>query len=100
MTITSTLNNYPYIPTPTCSSSFMLTVEDPCLLSSISSIPLSVENLVAFVGYNDTSKIQYVFNDTVSISSTLITDVEDFCGEKQLVFTLNGTAATYLTGKN
>ena len=78
----------------------MLTVEDPCLLSSISAIPLSVENLVAFVGYNDTSKVQYVFNDTISISSTLITDVEDFCGEKQLVFTLNGTAATYLTGKN
>ena len=100
MTITSTLNNYPYSSTPTCSSSFMLTVVDPCLLSIISAIPFSVENLVAFVGYNDTSKVQYVFNDTISISSTLITDVEDFCGEKQLVFMLNGTAATYLTGKN
>jgi len=61
---------------------------------------LTIENLVAFVGYNDTSKVQYVFNDTISISTTLITDVEDFCGEKQLEFTLNGTAASYLTGQN
>jgi len=78
----------------------MLTVIDPCISSIISAIPFSIENLVAFVGYNDTSKVKYVFNDTISISRTLIADVEDFCGEKQLEITLNGTAVSYLTGRN
>ncbi len=62
------------------------TYNDPCLTTSITTTPASIENLVAFVGYTVSSKIKYTFNDTVSISNTLSTDSVDSCGDKQLAF--------------
>ncbi len=95
------LNNYPYTPSPPpCQSSFTLTLVDPCLSTSISTLPASVENVVIFAGYSVKSKVRYTFNDTASLTKTLTTDSEDFCGEKQLKFLLNSTDTSYLTGSN
>jgi hypothetical protein len=85
--VTATLDNYPYsATTPPCQSSFALTVIDPCPTTSITTVPASIENLVAFAGTTVLSKIKYTFNDTVSITNTLSTDSIDFCGDKLLVF--------------
>ena len=87
VSVSATLDNYPYsAPTPPCLSSFTLTVIDPCRTTSITTVPASIENLVAFAGTTVLSKIKYTFNDTVSISNTLNTDSVDFCGDKQLAF--------------
>jgi hypothetical protein len=84
ISVTATLDNYPYsAPTPPCQSSFTLTVLDrPCTSTSITTAPASIENLVAFASTTVSSKVKYTFNDTVSISNTLITDSVDFCGDK------------------
>jgi hypothetical protein len=101
ISVTATLSNYPYsAPSPPCQSTFTLTVIDPCISTSITYVPVSIENLVAFAGYNITSHLNYTFNDTVSFSTTQTTDSMDFCGDKQLAFKLNGTSTTYLYGNN
>jgi hypothetical protein len=64
---------------------------NPCLHTAITSVPGSVENFVAFAGFNITSLIKYTYNDTLSITRTTNTDSADFCGEKLLSFTLNTT---------
>jgi hypothetical protein len=56
--------------------------------------------LVAFAGYTVASKVKYTFNDTGSVTKTLTTDSRDFCGDKQLAFSLNGTSTTFLYGTN
>jgi hypothetical protein len=88
LSVTATLdsiNNYPYsAPTPPCQSTFTLTVIDPCHTTSITTVPASIENLVAFAGYTVASKVKYTFNDTGSVTKTLTTDSRDFCGDKQL----------------
>lgn len=69
ISVTSTLIGYDFTPTrvaPTCSSAFQFTVLDPCLLTTITILPGSVENLVAFAGYNVSSLVKYTFNDTQS----------------------------------
>jgi hypothetical protein len=66
---------------------------NPCLTTSISTYPATIENLVAFAGYTVESKNKYTFNDAASLSSTLS---PDFCGDKQLAFKLNGTTTSYL----
>ena len=71
-----------------------------CDTTVISIVPGSVENIVAFSGFSTISLNKYVFNDTVSLSRTLITDSQDFCGEKVLSFTLNTTSTTQLTANN
>jgi hypothetical protein len=63
-------------------------------------VPAAIENLAAFAGYSGQSNYRYTFDDTVSIDRTLSTDTGDFCGEKQLFFTLNGNPTTFLTAKN
>ena len=95
--VVSTLQNYNFNPVrvaPTCFSTFTLTVIiDPCFLTSVSTAPTSIENFVAFAGYNITSLVKYTFNDSVSLVRTLTTDSKDFCGEKLLILTLNSTMA-------
>jgi hypothetical protein len=66
----------------------------------ISTVPASIENLVAFAGYTVSSKVKYPFNDTGSISNPQTTDSKDFCGDKQLSFQLNGTSTSYLNGSS
>jgi hypothetical protein len=101
ISVKATLSNYPYsAPSPPCQSTFTLTVIDPCISTSITYVPVSIENLVAFAGYNITSHLKYTFNDTVSFFTTQTTDSMDFCGDKQLAFKLNGTSTTYLYGTN
>ena len=56
--------------------------------------------MIAFAGFNTTSQTKYTFNDDVSILQTASTDTDDFCGEKQLVFSLNGTVTTLLSATN
>ena len=97
LSVTATLdsiNNYPYsAPTPPCQSTFTLTVVDPCTSTIITTAPASIEDLVAFAGYTVASKVTYTFNDTSSVTYTLNTDSKDFCGDKQLAFSLNGTCS-------
>jgi hypothetical protein len=104
ISVTATLdssNNYPYsAPTPPCQSTFTLTVVDPCDSTSITTVPASIENLVAFAGFTVSSKVKYTFNDTSSVIYTHNTDSIDFCGDKKLAFSLNGTSTTYLCGNN
>ena len=69
----------------------------PCIITSISTYPTTIENLVVFAGYTVKSKNQYTFNDAASVSSTLSPDL---CGEKQLAFKLNGATTTYLNALN
>jgi hypothetical protein len=69
------------------------TMIDPCPTTSISTYPATIENLVAFAGYTVESKNNYTFNDAVSVSGTLSSDL---CGDKQLAFQLNGTTTSYL----
>jgi hypothetical protein len=53
LTVTSTLNNYPYSPPATPNQqSFTLTVVDPCFATAISIVPASIENLVTFAGFS------------------------------------------------
>jgi hypothetical protein len=63
-------------------------------------VPTAIENLAAFAGYSAQSISNYTFDDTASIARTLSTDTGDFCGEKQLFFTLNGNPTTFLTAQN
>jgi hypothetical protein len=56
--------------------------------------------MVVFAGYTAASTLKYVFNDTISASKTLTTDSHDFCGEKIIEFSLNGTATSYLSANN
>ena len=101
VTVTATLNTYPYTTSPTsCQSVFNLIVTDPCLATAITILPASIEDMAVFAGYSVTSKVRYTFNDTISQLKTLPTDSHDFCGEKTLEFALNGTATTYLKGLN
>ena len=46
--VTSTITNYPYF---SCQSTFKLTAINPCLTTSISSSPTTIESLVVFAGY-------------------------------------------------
>jgi hypothetical protein len=69
-------------------------------MTSITTVPALIENLVAFAGTTVSSKIKYIFNDTVSETCTQITDSADFCGEKELIVTLNGTTGTNFTVSN
>jgi hypothetical protein len=52
--------------------------------------PTSVEGMVAFLGYSVLSKSSYLFNDTMSEINTLPTDKNDFCGDKEYLFILDG----------
>ena len=70
---------------------------NPCLTTSISTYPSTIESLVAFAGYTVQSKNKYTFNDAASVSSTLSPDL---CGDKQLAFKLNGTTTTDLSALN
>jgi hypothetical protein len=70
------------------------------LHTAITSVPGSVENFVAFAGYNITSLIKYTYNDTLSVTRTTNTDSADFCGEKLLSFTLNTTTTQFFNAKN
>jgi hypothetical protein len=102
VSVTATLDSsYLYTSSPTsCQNSFALNGTDPCLTTTISTVPASVENMVVFAGYTAASTLKYVFNDTISASKTLTTDSHDFCGEKIIEFSLNGTATSYLFGTN
>ena len=48
VTVTSAITNSPSI---SCQSTFTVTMLNPCLSTSISTVPATVENLVAFAGY-------------------------------------------------
>jgi hypothetical protein len=63
-------------------------------------VPGSVENFVAFAGYNTTSLVKYTYNDTQSFALTINTDSTDFCGEKLLSFTVNTTATSFFDATN
>jgi hypothetical protein len=56
-----------------------------------------IENFVAFAAYSAVSLKTYTFNDTVSETKTVPTDTADFCGEKLLTFSINGTETTSIT---
>ena len=56
--------------------------------------------MVAFAGYNSKSLVKYTYDDTISIALTLNTDATDFCGDKQLVFTVNGTVQNFISAFN
>ena len=73
--------------------SFTLRIIEPCPFSVITG-PTTVENFVVFAGFSGLSKEIYSYNDTKSLSNTLATDVVDFCGEKEFLFTLDGSATT------
>ena len=90
VTITSTLNNYPYSPPIASQSTFTLTVaeigtnvDDLCTTTSVTIAPAKIETLVAFAGYTTSSQSKYTFTDVVSISHAVY---PDFCGEKQIYF--------------
>jgi hypothetical protein len=85
VTVTSTLNSYPYThPVPSCQSTLILTVNNPCATTSITFAPSIFEDLVAFIGYTTSIKSLYTYNDSESVARTVNTDVVDLCGEKQL----------------
>ncbi len=95
LTVTATLNNYPYSTNlPSSASTLTVTVIDPCLSTLISTSVTEIENFVAFAGYSAVSLKTYTFNDTVTETKTLLTDTVDFCGEKLLNFSINGTETT------
>ena len=95
VTVTSTLNNYPYYPTTVSSQSrFTLTVIDLCEKTSIAIAPATIDTLVAFAGYTTKSQNKYNFNDVVSLSRPVY---PDFCGEKKLHLSLNGTETSFLS---
>ncbi len=55
-------------PSKFATTSFTVTVQDPCLTTTLISLtPASIENLVAFAGYNTRSPLKYTFNDTESL---------------------------------
>jgi hypothetical protein len=81
--ISTSIVAYPYAVISPNIQSFTLSIVDPCPFSVITG-PTSVTNMVAFVGYSETTALSYVFNDTVSQSLTLTTDSKDFCGQKEL----------------
>ena len=93
-TLTSTLTAYSYGSAPTCSSTFVITALDPCLLTTVSIGPSTIQNFVEFAGYNSTSLATYTFNDSKSFALTLPSDLSDFCGEKTFNFEVNATVAT------
>ncbi len=78
----------------------MITALDPCLSTIVSSGPSTIENFVAFAGYNTSSIGTYTFNDTTSFARTLITDSSDFCGDKAFTFLVNTTLTTQIFGSN
>lgn len=63
-------------------------------------MPTKVENLSAFLGYSSTSKLSYLFNDTMSEHYTWPSDPVDFCGPKRFSFKLNSAYTTDLSGGN
>ena len=80
----------------------MLYVEiiDPCFKTNLTLLPSSIENFVAFAGYQVNSTKNYTFNDTESFTRTLPTDSEDFCGAKVLKFLINNTETLFLAAQN
>ncbi len=76
------------------------TYNNHCPTTSITTIPDSIEKLVAFAGYTVNSLKRYSFNDTVSVASTMVTDSSDFCGDKLLTFFINGTETSIIQAKN
>jgi hypothetical protein len=99
VTVTSTLNNYPvyYSTTVSSESRFTLTVVDLCDKTSIEIAPATIDTLVAFAGYTTKSQSKYNFNDVVSLSRPVY---PDFCGEKKLHLSLNGTETSFLSASN
>jgi hypothetical protein len=85
---------------PPCQSTLILTVNNPCATTSITIAPSIFEDLVAFIGYTTSSKSLYTYNDSESVARTVNTDVVDLCGEKKLLFMVNGTTTTYLYAQN
>lgn len=63
-------------------------------------MPLSIENFETFAGHSVRSLLKYTFNDTASQKYALPSDTDDFCGEKLLTFTINGTTTELLTANN
>ena len=86
--------DYPYTPNLfTNTQSFTLTIADPCPTSVITG-PTSVEAIIVFAGYNKLTELAYIYNDTQSQIRTLTTDLDDFCGEKEYLFTLDRSTTT------
>ncbi len=86
--------NYPYTLNPFVNTqSFTLTIADPCP-SSVITGPSSVETIVVFAGYSKLTELAYIYNDTQSQFRTLTTDLDDFCGEKEYLFTLDRSTTT------
>jgi hypothetical protein len=84
----------------TSSATATYTYNIPCPTTNITTVPNSIENLVAFAGYTVNSLKKYSFNDTVSVTSTKATDSSDFCGDKLLKFFINGTETSIIKAKN
>ncbi len=53
--------------------------------------------MVVFAGYSITSNVKYFSTDTVSLDYGHNKAPADFCGEKFLKFTINGTETSVLT---
>ena len=96
VTVKSTLNNYPayYSTIVSSESRFTLTVIDLCERTSIAIAPATIDTVVAFAGYTTTSQSKYNFNDVVSLSRSVY---PDFCGEKKLNLSINGTETSFLS---
>ena len=94
--MTTKLANY-LLTIPLVTATFTITILDPCLTTSITNTPSTVDNLVSFAGYPTQSQNTYTFNDLASLS---INAMPDFCGDKILDLKLNGTATSLLTGNN
>ena len=91
---------YPAATVPTISKEFKFTIIDPCLTSLIIATPTQFQNLVGFAGYKITSLEKYNFDDTESTIRTLSSDASDFCGNKLLSASINGTATQWFKLKN
>ena len=93
--------DYPYTSNPFLNiQSFALAIADPCP-SSVITGPTSVETIVVFAGYSKLTELAYKYNDTTSQIRTLTTDLDDFCGEKEYLFTLDrSTTSVFSLEKN
>lgn len=72
----------------------------PCRVTKISIVPGGIERMAIFPGYSTYSLQNYTFNDTASKKYTLTTDSADYCDEKLLSFSLNGTVTDMLNATN
>jgi len=77
---------------------------NPCLTTSFnapfSEVPTAIENFVAFAGKIVPSTVKYTFRDEVSVLKTLSTDLNDFCEETSLAFSIEEINTTILQASN